>query len=81
MSIAASIPTFDAGPRNITPDSESEEPHMIRDLDGSANEFWKLYRDEAKGHDDARINTLKEGMDSTLIFVCSYSVHAPVTVY
>ena len=49
---------------------------MIGDFDGSASEFWKLFRDEAKGHDDARINTLKEGMDSALIFVRSYSVCA-----
>jgi hypothetical protein len=78
----ASNPTFDSGPRNSTSDSESdqqpEEPRMIGDFDGSANEFWKLYRDEAKSHDDARINTLKEGMDSALIFVRSYSVHAPI---
>jgi hypothetical protein len=74
----ASSPTFDPGPRNTTSDSESEEPRMIGDFDGSANEFWKLYRDEAKSHDDARINSLKEGMDSALIFVSSYSVHAPI---
>jgi hypothetical protein len=72
----ASNPTFDPGPRNTTSDSESEEPRMIGDFDGSANEFWKLYRDEAKSHDDARIDTLKEGMDSALIFVRSYSVRA-----
>jgi hypothetical protein len=47
---------------------------MIGDFDGSAGEFWKLYRDEAKSHDDAQINTLKEGMDSALIFVRSYSI-------
>jgi hypothetical protein len=75
---AASIPTFDPGPRNTTSDSESDEPRMIGDFDGSANEFWKLYRDEAKSHDDARIGTLKEGMESVLIFVSSYSVHAPI---
>jgi hypothetical protein len=46
---------------------------MIGDFDGSANEFWKLYRDEAESHDEARINTLKEGMESALIFVRSYS--------
>jgi hypothetical protein len=49
---------------------------MIGDFDGSANEFWKLYRDEAQSHDDATISTLKDGMDSALIFVRSYSVHA-----
>jgi hypothetical protein len=66
-----SNPNFDLSPRNTTSDTESEEPRMIGDFDGSASEFWKLYRDEAKSHDDARINTLKEGMDSALIFVCS----------
>ncbi|KAI0279642.1 hypothetical protein BGY98DRAFT_879060, partial [Russula aff. rugulosa BPL654] len=34
---------------------------------------WKLYRDEAKSHDDAWINTLKEGMDSALIFAGLFS--------
>ena len=73
-----------AGPRDTTLDPEfdqqprepSEEPRMIGGFDGSANEFWKLFRDEAKSHDDARINTLKEGMESALIFVRSYSVGA-----
>ena len=72
----ASNPTFDPGPRNTISDSESEEPRMIGDFDGSANEFWKLYRDEAKSNDDARISTLKEGMDSALIFVRSHAVRA-----
>ena len=73
--MASSISSFSRGLRNTTPesasDTESEEPRMIGDFDGSANEFWKLFRDEAKSHDDARINTLKEGMDSALIFVRS----------
>ncbi|KAI0264791.1 hypothetical protein BGY98DRAFT_927779, partial [Russula aff. rugulosa BPL654] len=46
---------------------------MIGDFDGSANEFWKLYRDEAKSHDDATISTLKDGMDSALIFAGLFS--------
>jgi hypothetical protein len=83
-SAVASNPTVDSGPRITTSDQVSdhqpeetpEEPRMIGDFDGSANEFWKLFRDEAKSHDDARINTLKEGMDSALIFVRSYSVRA-----
>ena len=58
--------------------SESEEPRMIGDFDGSANEFWKLYRDEAKSNDEATISTLKDGMDSALIFVRSYSDHVPI---
>ena len=76
--------TVESGPRDTYTDPESdqqpeeppEEPRMIGDFDGSASEFWKLFRDEAKSHDDARINTLKEGMDSALIFVRSYSVRA-----
>ena len=75
----ASNPTVHLDLHNRTdpaPEHEPEEPRMIGDFDGTANEFWKLYRDEAKSHDDARINTLKEGMDSALIFVRSYSVHA-----
>jgi hypothetical protein len=73
MNIAVtSNPNLDNNPS----DSESEEPRMIGDFDGSANEFWKLYRDEAKSHDDARIGTLKDGMDSALIFVRSYSLYA-----
>jgi hypothetical protein len=77
INIAAdTTPTFDLGPRNT---SESKEPRMIGDFDGSANEFWKLYRDEAQSHDDATISTLKDGMDSALIFVRSYSVLASST--
>ena len=69
----ASNPNIDPGPCN----TELKEPRMIGDFDGSANEFWKLFRDEAKSHDDARIGTIKEGMDSALIFVRLYSVHTP----
>ena len=76
----ASDPIVDPDPRITTSDHQPEElpeePRMIGDFDGSANEFWKLYRDEAKSHDDVQINTLKEGMDSALIFVRSYSVRA-----
>ncbi|KAF8502930.1 hypothetical protein F5888DRAFT_1607532, partial [Russula emetica] len=46
---------------------------MIGDFDGSANEFWKLYRDEAENHDKAQIHTLKNGMDSALIFAGLFS--------
>ncbi|KAI0270236.1 hypothetical protein BGY98DRAFT_267892 [Russula aff. rugulosa BPL654] len=38
-----SNPTFDPGPCNTTSDSESEEPRMIRDFDGSARKFLKLF--------------------------------------
>lgn len=52
-----------------------EEKRMIGDFDGSANALWTLYGKEAKSHDEARIQTLKEDMDGVLIFVRSYFVH------
>ena len=45
---------------------------MIGDFDGNFNELWTLFKDETKNHDDARIYTLKEDMESALIFVRSY---------
>jgi hypothetical protein len=47
---------------------------MIGDFDGSSNALWTLFRDEAKSHDDSRIVTLKDDMESSLIFVCPYSL-------
>ncbi len=77
---AANNPTAESAPRNTTSDAESqqnhEEPRMIGDFDASASEFWKLFKDEAKSHDDARIYSLKEDMESALIFVRSYSLRA-----
>jgi hypothetical protein len=61
-------------PSGSESDQQPEEPRMIGDFDGSANQFWKLFRDEAKSHDVALINTLKDGMNSALIFVRSYSI-------
>ena len=45
-------------------------PHMIGDFDDNANPMWSLHLGEAKSHDEARINSLKDDMDSVLIFVC-----------
>jgi hypothetical protein len=80
----ASNSTSDSRPRTITPDrtttpdtesyQQPEEPRMIGDFDGSSNALWTLFRDEAKSHDDARINTLKDGMESALIFVRSFPI-------
>ena len=79
---AASNSTVDLDTRNPAshpaPEQEPDEPRMIGDFDGSAGEFWKLFRNEAKSYDDAQINTLKEGMDSTLIFVRSYSIRVRI---
>jgi hypothetical protein len=79
---AASNSSFDSGPRDPTFESEPdeqpeeplEEPRVIGDFDGSSNALWTLFRDEAKSHDDAQINTLKEDMESALIFVRSYPI-------
>jgi hypothetical protein len=49
-----------------------EEPlpaRMIGDFDDGANPLWTLYGKEAKSLDEARIQTLKEHMDSILLFV------------
>src|SRR5258708_15270489 len=79
-SAAANNPTDESAPRNTTSDAhprpKPEEPHMTGDFDASASEFWKLFKDEAKSHDDARIYALKEDMESALIFVRSYSLRA-----
>ena len=51
---------------------DGEESHRQRqDFDDSANDLWSLYGKEAKSHDEARINTLKDDMDGVLIFVCA----------
>ena len=45
---------------------------MIGDFDDNANAMWSLHLGEAKSHDEARIHSLKDDMDSVLIFVCVY---------
>jgi len=46
---------------------------MVEDFDDSANALWSLYGKEAKGHDEATIQTIKDEMDGVLIFVRSYA--------
>jgi Family of unknown function (DUF6535) len=46
-------------------------PSPGQDFDDSANDLWSLYGKEAKSHDKARIETLKDDMDGVLIFVCA----------
>ena len=52
------------------------EVRMIRDFDDSANALWTLYAavygKEAKSHDEAGIQNLKDDMDGVLIFVRVY---------
>ncbi len=49
-----------------------EMPHMVRNFDDNANALWSLHLKEAKSHDEARIQTLKDDMDGVLIFVRVY---------
>ena len=57
-------------------DNSGPEPRMIGDFDGSANALWSLYGNEAKSHDQAQIQTLKDDMDGVLIFVRPHFVRA-----
>ncbi len=47
-------------------------PRMIGDFNDNANSMWSLHMKEAKSHDEARIQSLKEDMDGVLIFVRGY---------
>ena len=47
-------------------------PRMIGDFNDNANALWSLHLDEAKSHDESRIHSLKDDMDSVLIFVCLF---------
>ncbi|KAH9062163.1 hypothetical protein EDB87DRAFT_1559453, partial [Lactarius vividus] len=47
---------------------------MIGDFDDNANAFWSLHMNEAKSHDEARIQSLKDDMGSVLIFAGLFSV-------
>ena len=39
------------------------------DFDKCANAMWSLHLGEAKGHDEARIHSVKDEMDGVIIFV------------
>ena len=53
----------------VAPARDSYPRRMIGDFDDSANALWSLHEKEAKSHDEARIQSLKDDMDSVLIFV------------
>lgn len=57
------------GTDGVTPAKGSCARRMIGDFDDSANALWSLHEKEAKGHDEARIQSLKDDMDGVLIFV------------
>jgi len=42
---------------------------MIGDFDDSANTLWTLHKEKAKSHDEAHLQSIKQDMDSILIFV------------
>ncbi|KAH9049028.1 hypothetical protein EDB84DRAFT_1410133 [Lactarius hengduanensis] len=54
--------------------TQSMPPRMIGDFDDNANAFWSLHMNEAKSHDEARIQSLKDDMGSVLIFAGLFSV-------
>jgi hypothetical protein len=57
--------------RNESTRFPEESYRQHQDFDDSANDLWSLYGKEAKSHDEARIDTLKDDMDGVLIFVCA----------
>lgn len=56
-------------------DREPEEKHVIGDFDINTNPLWGFYNEELKRDDEAQIRSLKDNMDSVLIFVCSPLIH------
>jgi hypothetical protein len=48
---------------------ESSSSQENQDFDDSANALWLLYGKEAKGYDEATIQSIKDDMDGVLIFV------------
>ncbi len=53
-------------------------PPMIGDFDDSANTFWSLHMKEARSYDEARMQSLKDDMDSVIIFV---RVHVSIVIF
>jgi len=53
----------------VAPAKGSCARRMIGHFDDSANALWSLHEKEAKSHDRARIQSLKDDMDGVLIFV------------
>jgi hypothetical protein len=53
--------------------NRAREPHEVEDFDDSANALWSLYVKEAKSHDEATVETIKDDMDGALIFVRLYT--------
>ena len=62
-------PAGDSAPNNADQSIPPELPRTVGDFDDNANPMWSLHLGEAKSHDEARIHSLKDDMDSVLIFV------------
>ncbi|KAH9958758.1 hypothetical protein BC827DRAFT_549816 [Russula dissimulans] len=66
-------PAADGGTHTDHPFEIPQNNHKVEDFDDSANALWSLYGKEAKGHDQATIQTLKDDMDGVLIFAGLFS--------
>ncbi|KAI9437911.1 hypothetical protein BJY52DRAFT_567169 [Lactarius psammicola] len=62
-----------SGDNTAQPMPPEVSPRMIGDFDDNANSMWSLHMKEAKSHDEARIQSLKEDMDGVLIFAGLFS--------
>ena len=66
------------GPDNlptVNAPGEGSSEAVQGDFDEGANTLWTLYGKEAKEFDEAHIQTLKDDMDSILLFVRFTFVH------
>jgi len=55
------------------PANTSHKGRTIGDFDDGANALWSLHEREARSHDEARIQSLKDDMDGVLIFAGLFS--------
>lgn len=60
-------------PGDTARQQSAKMPRMVGDFDDSANSLWSLHAKEAKSHDEARIQSLKDNMDGVLIFAGLFS--------
>ncbi|KAF8262908.1 hypothetical protein EI94DRAFT_1687705 [Lactarius quietus] len=67
------VQSDDRSPSDTAQPTPPEMPRMIGDFDDNANAMWSLHLAEAKNHDEGRINSLKNDMDSVLIFAGLFS--------
>ncbi|KAH8989057.1 hypothetical protein EDB92DRAFT_892653 [Lactarius akahatsu] len=60
-------------PGDTVRQQSAKMPQMVGDFDDNANPLWSLHAKEAKNHDEARIQSLKDNMDGVLIFAGLFS--------